>query len=335
MKSSRHSLRVESFEERAVPATLISFADPSTGQPVALMTRDGADLNIRPGSYLAMLNLHRHELRLVSGYDGFRAAPGDFPVVVRVVTWNGGWNTNVGRLPAASNTSEPQAPESRIDQSAESGRGGDTSPSTKSTASSGQKSSTASEGVSIPDGSIANGQAMEASRNHDTVRASARTELPPTIPAAFESRLNSTHRIVLVASELDLLAVDGAATPGASQSDEPPVVDDVRDAGPMPAPMVEQSPALVIANDPLLGALPFNLGVLEQSVRGVLDRVSELTAAWPESTTSTEDYLWLGAAALVAGGVMQAAWTRRSRPTDLRTLGFDSVLARWGDRNVV
>ena len=108
---------------------------------------------------------------------------------------------------------------------------------------------------------------------------------------------------------------------------------------PVAMPEIDEPPAVppiaaIGTSDPLPGVFPFNLAAIESGVRGVLHHVSDLEHAWSEAPANTEDCLWLVAASLVAGGVAQAAWTRRSRPTDPRTLGIDSVLARWGERYV-
>src|SRR5205823_14214002 len=93
-------------------------------------------------------------------------------------------------------------------------------------------------------------------------------------------------------------------------------------------------PSSIVAGNPLPGLIPFTFAAIETGVRNVLDRVADLDQVLSETPATTEDYLWLAAATLVAGGVAQAAWTQRSRPTDPRTLGLDSVLARWGEKYV-
>lgn len=153
-------------------------------------------------------------------------------------------------------------------------------------------------------------------------------------PVAFESRPDFGHVTVPIVAGAVLtlpLPVMPSATP---QSDEPPLAEEMAPAAIPETTTPSASPVVTSAASPLPGLLPFNFAAIETGVRQVLDRVNDLDQVLGETPATTEDYLWLAAATLVAGGVAQAAWTQRSRPTDPRTLGLDSVLARWGEKYV-
>jgi hypothetical protein len=129
-------------------------------------------------------------------------------------------------------------------------------------------------------------------------------------------------------AELPVTPVDESAEPALA-----PVP--VEPEAPAPAPDVSAGWEIANVLAPVTGLLPLDLSALESGVRGVLDRISDLDAVWSDDSGGYEDYLWLGAAVLVAGGVTQAARVHRARATGRRTLGFDSVLARWGEQDVV
>jgi hypothetical protein len=157
---------------------------------------------------------------------------------------------------------------------------------------------------------------------------------PPTVVAAKTStdRTPTLGYATLTAAadvvQLPATPIDESAEPALAPIPvEPP-------APPAPAePSAKWEIASAIA--PVAGLIPLNLSALESGVRGVLDGVSDLDAVWSDESGGYEDYLWLGAAMLVAGGMMQAARVHRARSIDRRTLGFDSVLARWGEQDVV
>jgi hypothetical protein len=158
--------------------------------------------------------------------------------------------------------------------------------------------------------------------------------VPNAPPVAIESRPDFGHLTVPVLSTAEVIYIAPEMGQEGPQSAEPPLAQEEA-----PAAIPESSPSStplpsVTAGEPLAGVFPFNLTAIETGVRGVIDRVGDLEKVWSETPAGAEDYLWLAAAALVAGGVAQTAWTRRIRPTDPRTLGLDSVLARWGEKYV-
>jgi hypothetical protein len=105
-----------------------------------------------------------------------------------------------------------------------------------------------------------------------------------------------------------------------------------------PSPGIEDSPAAGISvasftSNALSGVLPFNLSALEAGARDILSRVGNLDVELPDNVGGSGEYWWLATAALVTGGVASTVRGNRARWADRRTVGFDSVLAKWGERN--
>ncbi len=157
---------------------------------------------------------------------------------------------------------------------------------------------------------------------------------PNAPPVAIESRPEFGHLTVPILAGAEAVDPSAAGVPVAPQSEEPPLA---QDEGPIAIPQSTApaaTPPILVTTAPLPGLLSFNLAAIESGVRGVIAGVTDLEHTLAETDASTADYLWLAAAALVAGGAAQSAWTRRSRSADPRTLGLDSVLARWGEKYV-
>jgi hypothetical protein len=162
-----------------------------------------------------------------------------------------------------------------------------------------------------------------------------------TPPAAHAPQVDSQPRINLsgnlasggLGGPLVFLGVDPAEAPPADEP-APPLPLTISP----PAPTLEDVPVTAItaasfASNALSGALPFNLSALEAGARELLSRVGNLDVELPDNVGESGEYWWLATAALVTGGVASTIGGNRARWADRRTVGFDSVLAKWGERN--
>jgi hypothetical protein len=343
MATHPRTLRIESFEDRLAPATMslfqMGFINPVYGSYYTTHSR--ADLSAHSRSlgtyqdYGASAYFYpRTELFAVSSGYGR-------PVFVEFIVWRGDWNTVIQGSPAPAPappvTSVPSSPETSTSSS--SGGTRSTTHTTTNTSSNtdfvtDRSAASSNSNVSIPIGAPG-GRAADGNATSDGGAEQANRSVVPNVPpVAFESRPDFGHLTVPVLSTAEVINIVPATGPEVPQSEEPPLAQEdppvaMRESSPSSAP----APSLS-ASEPLAGLFPFNITAIETGVRGVIDRVGGLEKVWSETPANTEDYLWLAAAALVAGGVAQTAWTRRIRPTDPRTLGLDSVLARWGEKYV-
>jgi hypothetical protein len=341
-------LRVESIEDRLAPATMtmMQMGYPIYGSYYASYMR--ADLfanertinSNRDYGVNAFYSPRSELFGVTSGYGR--------PMLVDILVWQGGWNTVIQISPAPAPVPAPSpvtygAPSSSPDTSTPSSSGvtrpathpattpGSTGGDSVTDPSAASQSST----VSIPAGA-ANRTPTDANATTNGGVDQSNRAIVQNIPTvALQSRPDFAHLNVPILANVELDGVSPpSAVPAAPQSDEPPLAqEDPPAAVPESGPTGTPTPIPAVA-EPLAGVLPFNLTAIETGVRGVLDHVAGLEKTWSENPAGAEDYLWLAAGALVAGGVAQAAWTRRIRPTDPRTLGLDSVLARWGEKYV-
>jgi len=342
MAKHPRSLRVESFEDRLAPATMVfmpmGYANPVHGSYYASHSRVDQMASFRSFSAYqdygaTTYYFPRGELFAVSSGYGR-------PVLIDIIVWQGDWNTVVQvsptRAPAPSVTGDPSTPAVSTPSS-----NGTTRPTTHTTttnsvteSSSDRSSTSSSSTVSIPVGS-SSGPAADGNVTTSNGAEQANRAVTPNLPAvAFESRPGFGHLTVPILSAAETFDIVPPAGPGVPQSEEPPLADEAPPAALPESTRTDLPVQSLTANEPLAGVFPFNLTAIETGVRGVPDRVAGLEKTWSETRAGTEDYLWLAAATLVAGGIAQAAWTRRIRPTDPRTLGLDSVLARWGEKYV-
>lgn len=339
MTTLSRSLRVDSFEDRVVPST------------ITLLSRgnSGADY----GTYFTSHDRGGFDDRIGLSSKGHAAGHGfvtpqselfvvtsrfDYPIYIRVITWGGGWNTIVTVTPSPEparvanvSASEGSSPDGSTSSQVVTSRSSSHASSNNDSSTS-RVTASASANISVPVNVPGGPTADATSSTADAAELAAHQVVQTVPPAAFESRPDFGHLSVPIVAEVELFIAPAADNSDVPQSPEPPPAqDDMPVAIPATANV---TPPVVSVGDPLPGLFPFNFTAIESGVRGVLDRVANLEHAWSETPASAEDYLWLAAASLVAGGVAQAAWTRRARPTDPRTLGLDSVLTRWGERYV-
>jgi hypothetical protein len=339
-------LRVESIEDRLAPATMtmmqMGYANPIYGSYYASHARadlfaNERSINTARDYGVGTFYSPRSELFAVTSSYGR-------PMLVDIIIWQGDWNTVIQVLPVPAPSPVTYGdPSSTPDTSTPSSSGGArpvTHPTTTPVSTGGDSvtdpsAASQSSTVSIPAGA-ANRTPAEGTATTNSGAEQGNRALVQNIPAiAFQSRPDFAHLSVPVVTNVELADVNSSsAAPAVPQSEEPPLAqEDPPAAVPESGPTGTPTP-IAAAVEPLAGMFPFNLTAIETGVRGVLDHVAGLEKTWTEGPAGAEDYLWLAAGALVAGGVAQAAWTRRIRPTDPRTLGLDSVLARWGEKYV-
>src|SRR5205823_1131791 len=93
---------------------------------------------------------------------------------------------------------------------------------------------------------------------------------------------------------------DAAVPPAAAMPDVPPT----------PAPMPDSDIGTLLIQGvtavaaPVAGALAIDLSALKVGTSQFLDRVADLSPAWPDDMPGLSDSLWVGAATLLAGGAI-------------------------------
>ncbi|HKB01154.1 MAG TPA: hypothetical protein VKD90_02995 [Gemmataceae bacterium] len=137
---------------------------------------------------------------------------------------------------------------------------------------------------------------------------------------------------VFFGQPIDPVATEAGGTtvaPAApSQTPEPPTAPE-----PGPAPEAPTTITNLPGAVPLAGILPFNFPVFEAAADQFLDAVSDLTANLTDDSAGTQEYLWIGAATLLAAGAVRTAIASRARPVRRTSIGLDSGLAEWEGRN--
>jgi hypothetical protein len=348
MATLSRSLRVEAIEDRVVPSTMtivsMGFYGPIYGMTSTFQDRGETFGRMDNPSY----GERGSDQFFAPRSEGFGFSSGFAqPVFIDIIAFGGNWNNVVSVSPAPSPGSSPSsqggndaatstpdaiAPTSTQVASRPAGHGATNS---ASDVSADRSAAIGNSSVSVSSGlpSALTGSATSAAVNA-AVLASQQVA-PNAQPLAFETRPMFGHLAVPISAVVELPDSRSAEVPMAPQSEEPPLAPiDPPAVMPETASTPTEAPPTIATGDPLPGHFPFNLTAIETGVRGVLDRVADLEQTFAETTAGAEDYLWLAAATLVAGGIAQTAWTRRTRPTDPRTLGLDSVLARWGERYV-
>ena len=328
MTAPHRSLRVEACEDRALPSTLFSIGHVDL--PVASFA-----------SALSMTESHGRSSQDVGLESIARAFRGqDFQnyfarTFEHSFAWTGGVtivivvhfsNSESARqqVPPEASTEVLQPPR----QFASPAEGGEDRVPTDR----GKAPNVSAPAIAIPP--IANALASNLPANANaTSTASYRpqVELQPRVGVAGSSSNNG------LGGPLVFLGVDPEVTPPTEEPVEPLPL-----TIPPTTSAMEETPATAISaagfvSSAISGVLPFNLSAIEAGARDILARVGNLDVDLPESFGGGE--IWwlataaLATAALVTGGVASTIGGNRARWADRRTVGFDSVLAKWGERD--
>jgi len=319
MISSR-LLNLESIEDRMVPAAIsISYLGSTF---VVLSNTSGQSDHGR----VSTPTVTRAEVFRVISDDG------STQYLLRTANWAGNWNQYLAPSTRAATVSPstvkvPYAPNYRADASENSGVANRANSQSQNEVASKPESTE----ISVPFGISSTGTRLAANSDLTGSQSTSDSSLPTSTPQQIDSGSGISRRNLPLVGSLDVVENPLGSVPMTpaeqpanngqllSESAEPALADVL--------PVV----ATQLANAmPLTGLLPFHFDELESGVRNVLDRVANLDETWVEEASGMEDYLWITAGALVAGGVLQAAWSRRNQLSDRRVLGLDSVLARWG-----
>lgn len=334
MSKPRHSLRVDSFEDRVVPASMNSVAHSANFHSANHSNTETFGVWVRPNSVVTLREANSGETyRVTSSYD--------YPVYVRFIAWSGNWNTSTST--PSNSPSSPSAPSNTdVDPSSMPSTGTGPVANPQSASSSGRSTPSVSQAlqqnntpsISVPVSETAKDAATQAAAS---AAAAAANYAPAATQLVTFNPRTDTGRDWTTPAPTYLEGVDlpTEPLPVPAQTEEPPLIE--------PAPA--QNDAVAIATEtvgrqesaitamPTAGIIPFSLTALQDGVRGILEQAAALEVSLSDDVSSTENYLWFGAAALVVGGALQTAWGRQSRSSDPRTLGLDSVLVRWGERN--
>jgi len=317
--TSPRLLNLETIEDRLVPAVIsVSYL----GSAFVLQTTSQGDHG-------------RASTPTVTRAEVFRVINDDGSVqyLLRSANWSGNWNQYLvpSRTPtpaAARSTVEvPYSPNYRPDRSESSNIASRSSIRQKDEA----NSDTLNAAVSVPFNFPPTGTHAAANDGSEIDQIANAASQAIRTPVQVDVGAGSSRRSLPLVGSLEVIENPVASMP------IPPAENPENNPQPLPESaepgLAEVIPAVavqIVNTLPLAGLLPFNLTELESGVRSVLDRVANLDETWVEEASGLEDYLWITAGALVAGGVIQAAWSRRNQRTDRRVLGLDSVLARWG-----
>ena len=329
MSKSRHSLRMEPFEDRVMPATMNSFAHHAAKHSTVYTADDTIGLFMRPNSVVTVRHMGTGEtFRVTSRYD--------HPVFVRIITWSGNWNTAVSAAPIFQSGSgnTQQNTNSTNTNSVANQQSTNATPSVRGIQNIASPAQDKPD-ISVPFGESDNVAAIAATQAAAAAELAAAYAAPTTQQVYYTSRPAVRDWTTPVPTYLEGVEIPTEAIPNPPESEEPPRADEVMPMEPpIAVPEEVEQPAAISVVIPSPGLIPFSLTALEQGVRGILEQAAELDAVISGDTGSLENYVWIGAAALVAGRALQTAWGRRSRSSDPRTLGLDSVLVRWGERHV-
>jgi hypothetical protein len=337
MNSNHMPLRLEPVEDRTLPATLITWISDGW-MPATVVTHHGNSDHAPRGNSAS----HRSDIQVFRDIHG--------TTIIRIPTWSGGWNTGTRLIIISPRTGDTPPPAKEKVEFVNS----PTAPSESAQRSVGNspqssgRSRAVTQGPTKPDTpdvavSIPTPNSTSAVNNFNTAGPAAdrNVEPAPNVPPVVFAARMAAERPALMAYTM-LIDVDEVVNPTAappSESAEPMLAPTPAEpAPPAPLPPAEPPsalPALTNILTPIAGLLPLDQSAVESGVTSVLSGIADLGTAWADDSSGYEDYLWVGAAVLVAGGVTQAARVHRARSTDRRTLGFDSVLARWGKQDVV
>lgn len=331
MTAANRSLRVESFEDRALPSTLFSFGH--IDMPIASFNSGSATIaahgrassEFRRDAIDSLARAFRsHEFRDFSG----RAFEHSFAwadrLTVFVVLYVESDETN--RQPVVHETPATEPVVTPRQFSSAEGGGLDRVPADRGKATNVSPPTT----IAIP---------PLASAASATVPVANVTNSAAFVPAVDGQPRVSVSGVAAnsgLGGPLVFLGADpeeGIVVPPTEVPIPPAPIPDIVPPAP---PGSEQSTGIAVASfaaKALSGALPFNLAALEAGTREVLSHFASLDAQLPETAGTDADYWWLATAALVTGGVASTIRGNRSQRTDRRSYGFDSVLARWGERN--
>jgi hypothetical protein len=327
MTASYRPLRLESCEDRALPSTLISFNH--TDWPVASFA-SAADVNVFAGRSSREFGRDSLEAlaRAFRGQDFQNFIARSFE---NTFARSGGYAVFVFVYVSSKETDSPpvthEAPaQERLPprQFSSAGEGG----SDRVPTDPGKAINVSPPAIAIPPLANADGANLPTDTN-----ASSSPAFPPQIDSQSRITISGNAKSAGLGGPLVFLGVDPTETPPA---DEPPP--SIPLAVLPTVPVIDEAPATAIsvadfANSAVAGALPFNLAALEAGARDILSRVGNLDVELPDSFGGSGEYWWLATAALVAGGVATSVRGNRARWADRRTVGFDSVLAKWGERN--
>jgi hypothetical protein len=288
---------------------------------------------MQPGSTITLRNLSTGEtFRVISTYD--------FPVFVRFINWGGNWN--MGSNGSTSVPKPPSVESPRPSPNPNDGPIGRQSPTTPTpSAATTPNVSTPSQqsggtNIAVPFGASATNVVIAEAQAATEAAVAASNYGPAATQQVFYSARTAARDWTTPApTYLEGVDLPAEQLPVPSQTEEPPQVEEpMPDVPPVPAPDIFDPVEAILTVDPSPGIIPFSLTTLQEGVRAILEQAAQLDSSIVDGVSSTENYLWIGAAALVAGGALQTAWGRKSRSSDPRTLGLDSVLVRWGERNV-
>lgn len=314
-------LNLESIEDRVVPAAIsISYL----GSAYVLQTNASSHSNHERAS---TPTITRAEVFRVVNDDG------SIQYLLRTANWSGNWNQYL----TPSKMPEPQAPRSSVQVPySPNYRPVQTSNSSESSPTKTQQKSEASSeavdlAVSVPfnfvsvDTQSAANEGPEVNQPIQGTSQTQRTSLPS------DTSSNSGRRSLPLIGSLEVIEMPSVTVPLPPVEVPPNEGQPFRESAEPGLADIIPVVATQLANAlPLTGLFPFNTAEVESGVRTVLDRVANLDESWVEESSGLESYLWLAAGTLVAGGLIQAGWSRRYHLTDRRVLGLDSVLARWG-----
>jgi hypothetical protein len=326
MTAPYRPLRVESCEDRALPSALFSIGHAEW--PVASFASTSS-MNESTGR--STEGIGRDSLDAIAR--AFRGQ--DFQnFIARAFEHNAAWNSGITvfvvvYFQSAERASQPVAQETQADsvlsrghvtRSAEGGL--DEVPTDRGKA----------VNVSPPTIAIPPNVNAVASNQSTGTNATSTAANPQPVDSQARGGVSGTPGNTGLGGPLIFLCVDPEEAPPADEPVPPAPL-----TIPPPIPVVDQIPAAVIsaasfAGNAVTGVLPFNLAELESGARELLSRVGNLDVELPDSVGGGE-YLWLATAALVTGGVASTIRGNRARWADRRTVGFDSVLAKWGERN--
>jgi len=141
-------------------------------------------------------------------------------------------------------------------------------------------------------------------------------------------------RVGVVSTALVISPGDGPPSADAPDPAPPSAAD------PLPSAPIETLPAEDTSIEvpaavavPVAGLVPIDLSGIGAAAGNFLGRLSALEVTWPAAMPGFEDYLWTAAAALLAAGAVHASRPgRRADPPRAKTR-LDPALAEWEDRH--